>query len=273
MLRSPPTPRALLALALLGGLVAFEPSRLAASPAAPSDPLPGVTLPWAANAAIGTLVDAPVVSVVGSAIRLDGQPVGDAAHILSTRRMMRVDGQFQALNARREAWKAAHAGGAPFSGEIVLAIGDDTPAVLVKSVFQTAAFAGYPNVSFLVRAYPQGALGRLRVDAQVPGPPTGDGHGGLSEGQIRAVVKSHEGALRACYESEARNDPSLRGGVTTSWDIDVHGAVANAKIIAETLNSPRVEGCIVRQIASWSFPASDTPTNIGSFPFRFGVGN
>jgi hypothetical protein len=37
-----------------------------------------------------------------------------------------------------------------FPGECTLAIDQEEPAVVVKSVFQTAAFAGYPRVSFLV---------------------------------------------------------------------------------------------------------------------------
>jgi hypothetical protein len=32
----------------------------------------------------------------------------------------------------------------------LLQIDKDVPAVVVKSVFQTAALAGYPNVSFVV---------------------------------------------------------------------------------------------------------------------------
>ena len=39
-------------------------------------------------------------------------------------------------------------------GVVVLAIDQGTPAVVVKSVFQTAAFAGYPNVSFMVKSLP-----------------------------------------------------------------------------------------------------------------------
>jgi hypothetical protein len=33
-----------------------------------------------------------------------------------------------------------------------------------------------------------------------------------------------------------------------------------------------VEGCVVRQVKSWRFPASATATNVASYPFKFGVG-
>jgi hypothetical protein len=96
--------------------------------------------------------------------------------------------------------------------------------------------------------------------------------GGLSGEQIRRVVKAHEGALRACYESEAQRNPNLRGGVTVAWSIDASGAVTNASLSGSTLQNPRVEGCIVRQVKAWHFPTSDAPTNVASYPFRFGVG-
>jgi len=37
-----------------------------------------------------------------------------------------------------------------FPGVVILQIDQDVQAIVVKSVFQTAAFAGYPNISFMV---------------------------------------------------------------------------------------------------------------------------
>ena len=97
--------------------------------------------------------------------------------------------------------------------------------------------------------------------------------GGLSEEQVRRVVRAHEGALRACYESEAQRNPNLLGGVTVAWQIDAtSGGVTSASLSGSTLNSPRVEGCIIRQVKAWHFPTSNAPTVVGSYPFRFGVG-
>ncbi len=96
--------------------------------------------------------------------------------------------------------------------------------------------------------------------------------GGLSGEQIRRVVVAHEGALRACYESEAQRNPNLRGGVTVAWQIDASGSVSSASLSGSTLQNPRVEGCIVRQVKAWHFPSSNAPTSVASYPFRFGVG-
>jgi hypothetical protein len=96
--------------------------------------------------------------------------------------------------------------------------------------------------------------------------------GGLTPEQVRRVVIAHQGALRACYESEAQRNPQLRGGVTVAWQIDASGSVTSASMAGSTMGNPRVEGCITRQVKAWHFPASDAPTTVGGFPFRFGVG-
>lgn len=98
-------------------------------------------------------------------------------------------------------------------------------------------------------------------------------HGGLSAEQIRRVVLAHTGALRACYEGEAQRNPNLRGGVTVAWQIDPSGTVSGSPSIASTtLNNARVEGCVTRQVKGWHFPASDSPSVVTAYPFRFGVG-
>lgn len=96
--------------------------------------------------------------------------------------------------------------------------------------------------------------------------------GGLSPEQIRRVVMSHIGAVRACYETEAQRNPGLKGGVTIEWQIDPAGAVTAASVASTTLSNARVEGCVVRQVKRWRFPASESPTKVAGFPFKFGVG-
>lgn len=100
----------------------------------------------------------------------------------------------------------------------------------------------------------------------------GASRGGLSQEQVRRVVMAHLGAVRACYESEAQRNPSLKGGVTVQWSIDPGGRVSSASLAGSSLNNARVEGCVVRQVKGWHFPTSETPTIVGGFPFKFGVG-
>jgi hypothetical protein len=98
------------------------------------------------------------------------------------------------------------------------------------------------------------------------------GPGGLSPEQVRRVVMGRIGAIRACYEGEAQKNPGLKGGVTVAWTIDPAGNVAGASLAGTTLNNPRVEGCVLRQVRSWHFPTAESPTTVAGFPFKFGVG-
>ena len=61
---------------------------------------------------------------------------------------------FAVLSAKRALWKQLHPGDT-FPGAVVLQVDQDTPAIVVKSVFQTAALAGYPSVSFMVHPLPK----------------------------------------------------------------------------------------------------------------------
>ena len=58
------------------------------------------------------------------------------------------------LEAKRALWLSV-AAARPFPGVCVLMIDQDVPAVVVKSVFMTAARAGYPEVSFMVKKLAQ----------------------------------------------------------------------------------------------------------------------
>jgi hypothetical protein len=114
--------------------------------------------------------DAPRVSVRAGAVLVDDVDVGSVAPIVESQRLQRVDGLFNSLKSKRDAWKVGHPG-ASFPGIVVLRFDQDLAMLVVKSVFQTAAFAGYPNASFVVRLRNPSSEGRVNVDAMVPGPP------------------------------------------------------------------------------------------------------
>jgi hypothetical protein len=70
--------------------------------------------------------------------------------------MQRIDELFNILKSKRELWKSVQGGsGKAFPGVCVLQVDEKVPALVVKSVFQTSAFAGYPNVSFMVGQLPK----------------------------------------------------------------------------------------------------------------------
>jgi biopolymer transport protein ExbD len=112
----------------------------------------GLNMPKAENTL--DMMDAPIVSIVGSQLLIDGSPGGNTRAVEESDRMQRVDELFNVLKAKRELWKQTHPN-KDFPGVVMLQIDQNVKAVVVKSVFQTAAFAGFPNVSFMVNNLPK----------------------------------------------------------------------------------------------------------------------
>jgi len=115
-----------------------------------------VKLPNAEN--VLDMTDAPMVAITGTQILVDGTPAGNTRAIVEANRLQRVDELFNVLKNKRELWTSLHPDktNSPFPGVVVLQVDRKVEALVVKSVFQTAAFAGYPNVSFMVGRLGQG---------------------------------------------------------------------------------------------------------------------
>ena len=106
-----------------------------------------VKLPRAEN--VVDMVEAPMVAITGTQIIVDGTAAGNTRAIEEANRLQRVEELFNILKNKRELWKQINPG-KDFPGVVILQVDRRVPALVVKSVFQTAAFAGYPNVSFMV---------------------------------------------------------------------------------------------------------------------------
>ncbi len=107
-----------------------------------------ITLPQAEN--VQEVLDAPMVSVNGNQVLVNGTPAGSTRAIEDVGRMQKVDEVFELLKRQREMWKSFNPQ-KPFPGVAILQVDENVSSLVVKSVFQTAAFAGYPNISFMVR--------------------------------------------------------------------------------------------------------------------------
>jgi hypothetical protein len=109
----------------------------------------------------------PTVVVTGGTVTLDGKVVADTDSIARAGRPQRVDGLFSALRALTVGDGAAPA--TKFTRVVLLAFEKNTPLVVVKSTFQTAAFAGFARAMFAVRSKDQ-RIAQLPVQAIVPLP-------------------------------------------------------------------------------------------------------
>ncbi len=106
-----------------------------------------VKLPSAQNAM--DMLEAPIVAVSGTQILVDGIPAGSTRAIIDAGKLQKIDELDAILKNKRELWKQLKPG-VDFPGNVILQVDKRVPALVVKSVFQTAAFAGYPAVSFMV---------------------------------------------------------------------------------------------------------------------------
>jgi hypothetical protein len=87
------------------------------------------------------------IRVTREKVTIEGIPVDEVPSLSDEPK--RADGLFRALRARREDARLARYDAKP-SDVVILDIDEDVPATAVKNVFQTCAFAGYPNTFFLV---------------------------------------------------------------------------------------------------------------------------
>jgi biopolymer transport protein ExbD len=121
-----------------------------------------VTLPMAENTL--DMVTAPMVAINGQQILVNEHPVGSTRAIEEAGRVLpRIDELFAALKTLKDDWKKLYPDKKEFPGIVILQVDKEVSALVVKSVFQTAASAGYPNVSFMV--------GKLAEKKELPGLP------------------------------------------------------------------------------------------------------
>jgi biopolymer transport protein ExbD len=110
-----------------------------------------VAMPPAVN--VSDLADAPLIMVASDAILVDGMVAtsqGEMSEINASGRVQRLDGLFNVLKAKHEVAKLLAPGREP-NTHVVLAIGSDVPASVVKSIVMTAARSGYPSIDFMVQ--------------------------------------------------------------------------------------------------------------------------
>jgi hypothetical protein len=96
-----------------------------------------------------------------------------------------------------------------------------------------------------------------------------DAEGGLSKDQVMRVVRSHQAAIKYCFDKEFQRNPHLNGRIDLAWVIHSNGSVDRAKVARSAMNNDAVEGCMLRTLKGWQFPKADADTIVQSFPFFF----
>lgn len=91
---------------------------------------------------------------------------------------------------------------------------------------------------------------------------------------VLKIVRNHTRALQDCYKQELKYDPTIKGKITVRFIIDPDGVVTNASIVTSTLNSPRMEQCILTRVKGWrDFPPCDPETGEKTYRQSFSFGD
>ncbi len=94
--------------------------------------------------------------------------------------------------------------------------------------------------------------------------------GGLDREVIAQIIQGYLGQIRYCYERQLSANPDLYGKVQVRFTIGSSGSVTAQTIGNTSLRNAMVEGCILRRIAGWQFPAPKGGTLVNvTYPFLF----
>ena len=126
-------------------LVCFLLASFSASGELPIDK--NITLPQAEN--VEDMMDAPMIAITGKQILVNGTPAGSTRAIEDANRLEHIEELFNRLKQAKENWSQIRPN-KPFPGACILQVDREVKALVVKSVFNTAARAGFPNISFMV---------------------------------------------------------------------------------------------------------------------------
>ncbi|MEO6954494.1 MAG: AgmX/PglI C-terminal domain-containing protein [Polyangia bacterium] len=93
-----------------------------------------------------------------------------------------------------------------------------------------------------------------------------DADGTLDPSILVKEIRSHLGAITACYETGLKRNPNLSGKIQLRFEISAIGKVTSADIENDTMKDDEVAGCIKQRVLSWRLPA---PKGGGSAQFSY----
>jgi outer membrane biosynthesis protein TonB len=101
-------------------------------------------------------------------------------------------------------------------------------------------------------------------------PERASGEGKLPRESVQRVVRSHNPAIRLCYEQALREDPTLKGEVEVAFTIGLDGNVSATSTGPKTdLPDPSVVACVKRVFQKMEFPMPEGGVVKVSYPITF----
>jgi TonB family protein len=100
------------------------------------------------------------------------------------------------------------------------------------------------------------------------------GSGDFDSALVVQMIKNRIGAIRACYERELKQNPTLAGKVTIQFTIEQQGNVSGVKVSDNSTGSDAVGQCVANAIQRFRFnPGPDGGSVTFSYPFVFAPQN
>jgi len=157
--------------------------------------------------------------------------------------------------------------GALGNGRIAVATGEIVQTKGATQVLRSAGARGKGDVAALER----GTTGKKRVQAMVTAKMnrTVKIEGGMSREMVKRVIDQHLDEITYCYETALMSNPSILGRMVFEWKILKNGRVGEIRIVASSVNSNQIHGCIKSAIKSWQFPKPVGTEVVVSYPFVF----
>jgi hypothetical protein len=93
----------------------------------------------------------------------------------------------------------------------------------------------------------------------------------VSEGEVAGFVRARTGGIKACYESQLRREPTLRGRIRVRFKILQDGRVSELTALENTLASTEMEACVFNVIRGWRTPFRPSEAAVVEYPFVFSV--
>jgi hypothetical protein len=113
------------------------------------------------------------------------------------------------------------------------------------------------------------------VVVHVTAPKVSDGaisvNGRIPPEVIKRIVRQNFGRFRLCYEAGLRNNPALKGRVSTKFVIDRKGAVSFVADGGSDIPDANVVACVVRGFSELSFPEPEGGIVTVIYPLSFSI--
>ena len=114
-----------------------------------------------------------------------------------------------------------------------------------------------------------GARSEARVSGSVAAEEAEIDSSDVDQGKLGAFVRARIGLIKACYESQLKRNPRLKGKIRIRFTILETGGLTEVEAVENSLGSAEVAACIVGTMRGWRTPFRPSGTVTVEYPFVF----